>query len=182
MEYEKPTLIFLPHISDTAHAINFNSRTMTIRAISCWITDKHKRNARDKKSILIAEYPTNHVPILPPSDKNFIVMFTDPSIAEMKHKANKCHASQKSTGFEMTERMVEAIETVTEAEDIYQANKRRKYARYLSGVDVKANTSRGEQFGITKIAVRIIRSVPFIVEERLKFPLNKSDKNKWNNL
>jgi len=182
MEYEKPTLIFLPHISDTAHAINFNSRTMTIRAISCWITDRHKRNSSDKKPVLIAEYPTNHVPILPPSDKNFIVMFTDPLITEMKHKANKCHISQKSTGFGMTERMIEAIETVTEAEDIYQANKRRKHAKYLSDVDVNADTSRGEQFGITKIAVKIIHSIPFIIEERLKFPLNKSDTNKWNNL
>jgi len=182
MEYEKPSFIFVPHISDTAQAINYNSRTMAIRAISCWITDKHKRNSRDKKSIFIAEYPTNHVPILPPSDKNFIVMFTNPSIAEIKHKANKCHVSQKSTGFEMTERMVEAIETVTEAEDVYQANKHRKYAKYLSDVDVDSNTSRGEQFGITKIAVKIIHSVPFIVEERLKFPLNKSDTNRWNNL
>jgi LmbE family N-acetylglucosaminyl deacetylase len=181
MEYEKPTLIFLPHISDTAHAINYNSRVMTIRALSCWMTDRHKRNSRDKKPILIAEYPTNHVPILPPSDKNFIVTFTDPSIAEIKHQANKCHVSQKDTGFEMTERMVEAIETVTEAEDIYQAHKRRKRARLLSDVCLDSNTSRGEQFGITKFSIKMMRSVPFIVEERLKFPLSKSDKNKWNN-
>ena len=182
MEYEKPSLIFVPHISDTGHAINFNSRIMAIRAMSCWMTDRHKRNVNDKKTVLVAEYPTNHVPILPPSDKNFIVMFTDPSIAEIKHQANKCHVSQKSTGFDMTERMVEAIETVTEAEDIYQANKRRKYARLLSDVDIDTNISRGEHFGITKMSVKIIRSVPFIIEERLKFPLNKSDTNKWNNV
>ena len=182
MEYEKPSFIFFPHISDTAQAINFNSRNMTMRALSCWITDRHKRNSRDKKPTLIAEYPTNHVPILPPSDKNFIVMFTDPSIAEIKHQANKCHVSQKDTGFEITERMVEAIETVTEAEDIYQANKRRKCARYLSDIDVDSNTSRGEQFGITKVSIKVIRSVPFIIEERLKFPLSKSDKNRWNNV
>jgi len=161
--------------------INFNSRVMAIRALSCWMTDKHKQNSRNKRPILVAEYPTNHVPILPPSDKNFIVTFTDPSIAEIKHQANKCHVSQKDTGFEMTERMVEAIETVTEAEDIYQANKRRKHARLLSDVCLDSNTSRGEQFGITKFSIKVIRSVPFIVEERLKFPLSKSDKNRWNN-
>jgi len=32
------------------------------------------------------------------------------------------------------------------------------------------------------MSVKIIRSVPFIIEERLKFPLNKSDTNKWNNV
>ena len=182
MEYEKPSFVFIPHISDTGHAINYNVRMMAIRALTRWIKDRHQRNSRDKKTILIAEYPTNHVPILPPSDKNFIVMFTDPSIAEIKHQANKCHVSQKSTGFDITERMVEAIEIVTEAEDVYQANKHRKYAKYLSDVNVNTDKSRGEHFGITKIAVRVMHSVPFIIEERLKFPLNKSDANKWNNL
>jgi LmbE family N-acetylglucosaminyl deacetylase len=179
LEYEKPTMVFVPHISDTAQAINFYTNKMVIHASVCRLKDAHKENNRSKPSILVIEYPTNHVPILPPSDKNLIVVFSNPSLADIKHEANKAHESQSTLGFEIAEKFVEAIDATTEAERLHQLNKQRRHARYLSNMDteVDASTSRGEHFGITKIGVK---GIPFrVIQERVKFPLSKKDQKLW---
>ena len=174
--YEDPTMIFIPHIGDTSQSMNYNTRTMVMSSLTRWITEKHKED-NEKKSVLIFEYPTNNVPFIPPSDKNLIIEL-DASIAEVKHQANKAHESQSKSGFDMTERMVEAVGAVTDADKLHQAHKQRRYTRFMSGVDINPNTSRGEHFGITKIRVK--GDTEFrIIEEQVKFPLNSADKKKW---
>ena len=171
-----PTMIFIPHIGDTSQAMNYNTRSMVMSSLTRWITEKHKEK-KEKKSVIVVEYPTNNVPFLPPSDKNLIVEL-DPSIAEVKHQANKAHESQSKSGFDMTERMVEAVGAVTEAENLHKIHKHRKYVRSLSGVDIDPEKSRGEHFGITKIRVKGEDEF-CIIEEQVKFPLTAADKKKW---
>lgn len=179
LEYEKPTMIFVPHMADTAQPINFNTRAMVVACTFNRLRDKHKEN-HSTKSILVVEYPTNHVPIIPPSDKNCIVVFSDNGLAEIKHEANKAHESQVASGFDITERFVEAVEAVTEADSISHFCKQRRKIHALSGVEVDPMKSRGEQFSITKVHVKSDKT-PIIIEERLKFPLCKRDDKLWNN-
>jgi len=175
---KKPTLILIPHISDTAQSMTYNTRKMVINALTAWLTNQHRPNNRNKRSVLVFEYPTNHVPLLPPSDKNFIMKFSNPSMADIKHEANKSHESQSTSGFDSTEKMIEAIGSVTDADTLHQVHKHRKYARYISGVRVDPNRSRGEHFGVTKLSI-VGPSHFHITEERIKFPLNKKDSKKW---
>jgi LmbE family N-acetylglucosaminyl deacetylase len=86
---QQPTMVFVPSIHDTSQHINFNTRRMVLRAVNRWIEDGH--NEGKKREVMVVEYPTNHVPILPPSDKNFDVAFTDPNLTLVKHEANRAH-------------------------------------------------------------------------------------------
>jgi LmbE family N-acetylglucosaminyl deacetylase len=64
---EAPTTVFIPHLSDTAQTINHNTRAMVIESLIEWIEKVHKRDPGFFRPVIVVEYPTNHVPILPPS-------------------------------------------------------------------------------------------------------------------
>jgi hypothetical protein len=170
---ERPTMVFVPHICDTAQPINYNTRKMVFNSLISFIVKK-------PNSKFIVEYPTNHVPILPPSDKNFIVSFSDNGIAQIKHNANLAHESQQLTGFNTVGKFVEAVEAVSEADLLYQLNKKRRYARYISDVIVDAGKSRGEHFGVTILNQTVVNEMVIIKENRLEFPLNKKKLAIWN--
>jgi LmbE family N-acetylglucosaminyl deacetylase len=175
--YSNPSMIFIPHISDTAQAMNYHTRDMVIRATTRWMTKQHQEEG-EKKHVFAVEYPTNHVPFIPPSDRNFIFTLTDPGMANIKHEANKAHESQMSSMFDMTEKMIEAVGSVTEADNLKQLHKSRKYARLISGIDVDPMTSRGEHFGVTKI--RLKGETDYcMIEEQIKLPFTGNDKKKW---
>jgi LmbE family N-acetylglucosaminyl deacetylase len=177
IEVERPSMVFMPHISDTAQAINYNTRNMVMESIVLHIGKNYKKNLKTGQKIFVVEYPTNHVPFLPPSDKNFIVTFSDPTIANVKHKANEAHASQSMACIDITGKFVEAVEAISEAETLHQMHKRRRYAECLSGVEINPRTSRSEHFGITLIKIK--KNTDSIIEERLEFPLSKDVMKLW---
>jgi LmbE family N-acetylglucosaminyl deacetylase len=177
MEKENPTAVFLPHISDTAQPINYHTREMVLKAV-LWLLERRDRLTPKRPApLLLFEYPTNHVPLLPPSDRNFMVFFQDPDSVRIKHEANKAHVSQRVSCFDIQGRFTEAIMAITESDMIHHASKGRRLAECLSGVRINPHTSRGEQFGVTKIGVYGGRRI--IIEERLKFPLNERDRGLW---
>ncbi|MBN1895764.1 PIG-L family deacetylase [bacterium] len=175
-EQENPTAVFLPHISDTAQAINYNTRRIVLKAALRRLRTRAGEN-RNAESLLLFEYPTNHVPLLPPSDKNFMVFFTDPQTAQVKHKSNLAHLSQSEACFDIQGKFAEAMMAISEADTIHQASKRRHLSECLSGVEVNPHTSRGEHFGVTKVTVFPEKRA--IVERRILFPLSEEDKRLW---
>jgi LmbE family N-acetylglucosaminyl deacetylase len=177
---EAPTMVFVPHLLDTAQHINYYARKMVMRAVTRWLADEHARGRSDR-DVIVMEYPTNHVPILPPSDKNFIIAFTDPTVAELKHEANKAHKSQDAKGFDVMQKFIEAIDALRESDDVFQISRAgRRFSRYLSDVRPNPRRSRGEHFGVTRLALRRSREGDaVIVEERLKFPLAAAARKRW---
>jgi LmbE family N-acetylglucosaminyl deacetylase len=177
---EAPTMVFVPHLSDTAQHINYYARKMVMRAVTLWLAEEHA-HGRSDRDVLVLEYPTNHVPILPPSDKNFIIAFTDPTLAERKHEANKAHKSQDAKGFDVMQKFIEAIDALRESDDVFQISRAgRRFSRALSDVRPNPRRSRGEHFGVTRLAIRPSRDgEAVIVEERLKFPLNAATRTRW---
>jgi LmbE family N-acetylglucosaminyl deacetylase len=177
---EAPTLVFVPHLSDTAQHINYYARKMVMRAVTRWLAEGHA-HGRSDRDVIVMEYPTNHVPILPPSDKNFIIAFTDPALAERKHEANKAHKSQDAKGFDVMEKFIEAIDALRESDDVFQISRAgRRFSRALSDVRPNPRRSRGEHFGVTRLLIRPSRDgEAVIVEERLKFPLNAASRLRW---
>jgi LmbE family N-acetylglucosaminyl deacetylase len=178
IQEEAPSMVFIPHISDTAQAINYNSRAMVMKSLLWWIEETHKKDSSHDWPVIVAEYPTNHVPILPPSDKNFVIFFTDPKITRLRREANIEHKSQGLSCFDLTEKLVEAVHAISEADTLHHLQKRRQYAEILSGITVDPRTSRGEHFGVTKMIVK--GKPPVIIEERIEFPLSEEDKRLWN--
>jgi LmbE family N-acetylglucosaminyl deacetylase len=178
-EREKPTAVFMPHISDTAQAINYNTRRIVLKAALRTLRDLAGKN-RKAGPLLLFEYPTNHVPLLPPSDKNFMVFFSDPQTVQIKHKSNLAHQSQSEACFDIQGKFAEAMMAISEADTLHQASKRRHLSECLSGVEVNPHTSRGEHFGVTKITVD--REKRLLVETRILFPLSGEDKRLWTGL
>jgi len=177
---EEPSMVLVPHIADTAQHINHYARKMVMTAVTRWLEGEFaKRHAA--RDVLIMEYPTNHVPILPPSDKNFIVAFSDPGLAEVKHEANKAHESQEAKGFDVMEKFVEAIDALRESDDVFQISRAgRRFARFLSDVTPNPRRARGEHFGATRLRIHERRSgQPILVERRLKFPLAGEELTRW---
>lgn len=180
MAAEEPTMVLVPHIADTAQHINYYTRKMVLTAVTRWLAGEFATR-RATRDVLVLEYPTNHVPILPPSDKNFIVAFTDPGLAEVKHEANKAHASQEAKGFDVMEKFVEAIDALRDSDDVFQISRAgRRFARFLSDVTPNPRRARGEHFGATRLRLDARRGgVPILVERRLKFPLGGEDATRW---
>jgi LmbE family N-acetylglucosaminyl deacetylase len=175
---QQPTMVFVPSIHDTSQHINFNTRRMVLRAVNRWIEDGH--NEGKKREVMVVEYPTNHVPILPPSDKNFDVAFTDPNLALLKHEANRAHESQNYRMKYSAPSFSEAIAAMTVADDVEQIKRLgRRFSRRLSGIELDARTSRGEHYGVTLRRVKSVNGKPTIVEERLHFPLKPPYVRKW---
>jgi hypothetical protein len=172
-----PTMVFVPHLGDTAQAINYNSRAMVIKSLLGLVERQVQHDPFGYRPVIVVEYPTNHIPILPPSDKNFVIFFTDPKIIELRRRANLEHLSQSPACFDMTEKLVEAIHAIAEA-DTFQYYKNRQIAECLVGVHIDPRTSRGEHFGVTKLSVK--GDPPAIVEERMEFPLAQADRLLWN--
>ena len=129
---------------------------------------------------MVVEYPTLFVPILPPSDKNVIVAFSDSAIALTKHRADLCHHSQERKYLEMLGRLVEAIDVLSGADAVCEARRAgTRFARHLSTVGLNPVKSKGEHFGVTKIRIGQARGKPALVEEKLKFPLSGHDGKNW---
>jgi hypothetical protein len=177
---EAPTLVFLPHLGDTAQAINYNTRAMVVSSLLRWIGGRDGRGPGPGPlpPLFVAEYPTNHMPILPPSDKNFVIFFTDPEITRLRREANLEHRSQSPSCFDLTEKLVEAVHAISEADTLHYLQRRRHYAECLSGVTVDPRTSRGEHFGLTTLEVRGVP--PAVVEDRVSFPLSERLSHFWN--
>jgi LmbE family N-acetylglucosaminyl deacetylase len=177
---EEPTMVLVPHLADTAQHINFYARKMVMTAVTRWLEGEFAKG-HAMRDLLVMEYPTNHVPILPPSDKNFIVAFTDPGLAEVKHEANKAHQSQEAKGFDVMEKFVEAIDALRESDDVFQVSRAgRRFARFLSDVTPNPRRARGEHFGVTRLRLHARRGgLPILVESRLKFPLAGEESTRW---
>jgi LmbE family N-acetylglucosaminyl deacetylase len=179
IQEEIPTVVFLPHISDVAQHANHCTRTMVLNAVTRWLREE-VRSGRGGREVLVVEYPTLFVPILPPSDKNVIVAFSDPAIAQTKHRADLCHHSQERKYLEMLGRLVEAIDVLSGADAICEARRAgTRFARHLSTVALNPVKSKGEHFGVTKLRVEHARGEPTIVEEKLQFPLSARDGENW---
>lgn len=175
---ESPTMVFIPNLSDTAQAVNYNTRAMVVASILSFIEERHRRNPSGLSPLLLVEYPTNHVPILPPSDRNFVIFFNDPVLSRLRREANLEHRSQSTSCFDLTESLVEAVHAISEADTIHYLQKRQSCAEGLRSITVDPRTSRGEHFGVTKLDVK--GDPPAIVEIRLEFPLSETDKQIWN--
>lgn len=178
MRERKPTMVFVPHISDTAQHINFNTRRMVVNALTRHIKKEHQEGKKPR--IMLVEYPTNHIPILPPSDRNLDIFFSDPKLAEVKHSANKVHDTQKDRMVAMTPRMVEAIDALMKADDVEHVRRLgRRFSRELSGFELNRKTSRGEHYGLTLLGVTKKDDVPIIKESRMHFPLAGYQRKLW---
>ena len=177
---ELPTTVFLPHISDVAQHANHCTRTMVLNALVRWMGGE-ERSGSSAREVLIVEYPTLYVPILPPSDKNVIVTFGDTAIAQIKHRADLCHHSQERKYLEMLGRLVEAIDVLSGADVVGEARRAgERFARHLSTVALNPVKSKGEHFGVTKLRMEPAPGKPDIVEEKLHFPLSERDEEHWN--
>jgi hypothetical protein len=175
---ESPTMVFIPNLSDTAQAINYNTRAMVVASLLTFVESEHQRSPDGFLPVLLVEYPTNHVPILPPSDRNFVIFFDDPVLTRLRRVANLEHRSQSTSCFDMTESLVEAVHAISEADTIHYIQKRQNCAEGLTGITVDPRTSRGEHFAVTKLDVR--GEPQAIVEQRLDFPLSETDRMVWN--
>lgn len=165
---EAPTMVFIPHISDIAQNININSRKMVLSAVCSLLEEKYRQGEHDRKMI-IAEYPTNHVPILPPSDKNLVVVFGNRAYIERKRAANKEHKTQQSRNFQVMEQLQEAIDTVLSADDVDRIQQAacRLHAETLQPMCLDPLRSRCEHFGITCLGVNENQPEPIIEECRI---------------
>jgi hypothetical protein len=175
---QSPTMVFIPNLSDTAQAINYNTRAMVVASLLSFIEGHHRRSPSGFHPLLLVEYPTNHVPILPPSDRNFVIFFSDPVLSRLRREANLEHRSQSTSCFDITETLVEAVHAISEADTIHYQQKRQTCAEGPRGITVDPRTSRGEHFGVTRMDVK--GEPPAIVELRLEFPLSETDRQIWN--
>lgn len=176
---EGPSMVFVPHRSDVAQHTNVCTRSMVLNALVRQV-GRRSRGATASGGVFIIEYPTLHVPILPPADKTVIVAFSDPTFPAIKHEANACHKSQESKFFDMMGRFVEAIDAVSGADTVLEARRARDcLSRELSEVTLNPVKSRGEHFGITRLRARRTRQGPAIIEERVKFPLQPEHRRLW---
>lgn len=168
IQQESPTMIFLPHISDIAQSINFNTRNIVLNAAQAWMTDEYNKGNFSIK-VTIAEYPTNHVPILPPSDKNLVVVFGKRLYIERKRAANKEHKTQRGRNFQVMEQLQEAIDTVLSADDVDRVQKAacRLDCNTLQPLCLDPLRSRCEHFGITRLSVQTEQGNPIIKENRI---------------
>jgi hypothetical protein len=129
---------------------------------------------------MVVEYPTLFVPILPPSDKNVIVAFSDPAFTLIKYRAEQCHRSQRTKYLEMLGKLVEAIDVLSGADAVCEARRAgERFSKHLSEVALNPVKSKGEHFGVTRLRVGEARGVPAVVEERLRFPLSARDGESW---
>jgi LmbE family N-acetylglucosaminyl deacetylase len=176
---ERPTLVFLTHVSDVAQHANHCTRTMALNALTRWLAEE-VQSGHGEREAMVVEYPTLYVPILPPSDKNVIVAFSDPAIAQIKHRADLCHRSQERKYLEMLGRLVEAIDVLSGADAVCEARRAgKRFAKHLSTVGLNPVKSKGEHFGVTKLRGGQARGAPTIVEEKLQFPLSAHDGKNW---
>lgn len=179
VEDEWPTMIFVPHVSDVAQHSNYNTRRLALHAVSRCLAGRCRDHGAGQ-DMLIVEYPTLHVPILPPADRNLIVVIDDLSLALTKHKANEAHQSQCSKLFDVMGRFIEAVDALSGADDVLQAMRGDlPTAKHFAGVCLNPRESRGEHFGITRLKVAPGAAGPVLVEERLEFPLSKPDDRRW---
>jgi LmbE family N-acetylglucosaminyl deacetylase len=176
---ERPTMVFLNHISDVAQYANHCTRTMVLGAVAGWLAEG-RLGGRGSGEVLLVEYPTLYVPILPPADKNVIVAFSDPAFTLIKYRAEQCHRSQQTKYLEMLGKLVEAIDVLSGADAVCEARRAgERFARHLSEVALNPVKSKGEHFGVTRLRVGETRGVPAVLEERLQFPLSESDRKHW---
>lgn len=175
----EPTLVFVPHISDTAQHINYNSRRMVMQALRRYLSEAQASGDSDR-DLLLLEYPTNHVPFLPPSDKNLMVVFSDPQLANTKHRANDCHKSQEKRGFDLMVRLWEGATAFADADVVRRLSERsRRLAHDLGDVSLDPMRHRIEHFGITHLGIQQVVSGPIIVETRPSFPPEASFLARW---
>ncbi len=172
IDKEQPTVVMIPHIADTAQPINYNTHSMVMNAVNRWIEKEHR--AGRQREVVVCEYPTNHVPFLPPSDMNLAVFLGD-DVKELKHKANMVHKSQSAIMSTVLGRMSEGVGSLNILEDADH----RKLMRKLTGVDMSVESARAEHFGLTVLKVVKDRGVPTIVQERMKFPLDKKGRARF---
>jgi len=176
---ERPTMVFLNHISDVAQYANHCTRTMVLSALAGWLGQEH-RGGRRPVGVLLVEYPTLYVPILPPADKNVIIAFSDPAFTLIKYRAEQCHRSQQTKYLEMLGKLVEAIDVLSGADAVCEARRAgERFARHLSEVALNPVKSKGEHFGVTRLRIGEARGGRAIVEERLQFPLSSPDGQRW---
>ena len=176
---ERPTMVLLNHISDTAQHANHCTRTMVLNSLTCWMAEEW-RGGHGTREVFVVEYPTLYVPILPPSDKNVILAFSDPAFPQIKHRANLCHRSQEAKFLEMLGKLVEAIDVLSGADAVCEARRAgKRFSKRLSAVDLNPVKSRGEHFGVTRLRVSESSREPAIVEERVQFPLSTDDGRSW---
>jgi LmbE family N-acetylglucosaminyl deacetylase len=176
---ERPTMVMLNSISDVAQHANHCTRTMVLRSLTAWLAEEASRSD-GAREVLVVEYPTLYVPILPPADKNVIVAFRDPAFAQIKHRANRCHVSQDAKYLEMLGKLVEAVDVLSGADVVCEARRAgKRFSKRLSDVALDPVRSRGEHFGVTRLRLAAALPEPLIVEERVQFPLSAEDVNSW---
>lgn len=188
-EREHPEMVLVPHHADTAQHINFKTRNMVMESARHWLERMHRKQPRDPggkvRTLMVVEYPTNHVPVIPPSDLNLFVTFSDPAAVDIKHKANQQHKSQRtktdmgSVDVSMASRQVEAIQMMTEADDAAMGRMKRRFVRHMAGFNLNSMKSRGEPFGVTLMYVNDRGKEPKVVERRVKFPLSEKGRARW---
>ncbi len=174
-----PTMVFVPHMSDTAQYINYNSRMMVVNGVCHYLTERHRAGMRHGEVFLV-EYPTKDVPLLPPSDKNVVVVFSDPKYANLKHRANECHVSQKPKMFDIMVRLLEGATTFGEVDDIRRlAGADHLIGNHLGDVKLDPMNSRVEQFGLSMLRVEGEGEELLIREERPVFPPTEGFLEQW---
>jgi len=172
---EAPTLVMLPSTLDTEQEININTRRMVMRSLRRWLSREYAAGRRGH--VVIMEYPTNHVPLLTPSARNYAIEFTHPGHVTMKHEANKAHMSQDDRHLWQRGKFVEAEQTLREADQLdHMRRLSRKTERNLRGLDIDPNTGRGEEYLLTRLGVEMKRGKPVMVHRMLKTPLSASDR------
>jgi LmbE family N-acetylglucosaminyl deacetylase len=171
---ERPSMVCVTHPSDVAQHTNACARAMVMSSVARLV------ERTGDGGIFVVEYPTLHVPILPPADKTLIVAFSDPTFPAIKHEANTFHKSQESKFFDMMGRFVEAIDAVSCADTVLEARRAGEAAACdLSDVTLNPVKSRGEHFGVTRLRVRRTATGPVIVQERVRFPLQAENRRLW---
>lgn len=161
---QKPSMVFVPPRLDTEQKANINTYNSTMTAIKRFLQAEHRRGRA--REIMVVEYPTDHVPVLPPVHKNLVVGFSNPEIAEIKHKAADAHESQGERQLDAGTRMVEAFSSTTAREDEH-----RDFGRSIAKTDLGSMRGplRSEHFGLSVMRVEKRRGRPVIVQRRLNF-------------
>jgi LmbE family N-acetylglucosaminyl deacetylase len=176
---ERPTMVLLNHVSDVAQHANHSTRRMVLSALTAWMAEEGARADRARE-VFVVEYPTLYVPILPPSDKNVIVAFSDPAFPQIKHRANLCHRSQNAKFLEMLGKLVEAVDVLSGADAVCEARRAgSRFSKRISTVALDPMKSRGEHFGVTRLRLASAPPEPVIVEERVRFPLSAEHVASW---
>jgi LmbE family N-acetylglucosaminyl deacetylase len=176
---ERPTMVLVNHVSDVAQHANHCTRTMVLGSLTGWLAEEGAR-ADGAREVLVVEYPTLYVPILPPADKNVIVAFSDPAFPQRKHQANLCHRSQDAKFLEMLGKLVEAVDVLSTADAVGEARRAgSRFSKRISAVPLDPVKSRGEHFGVTRLHLAAVLPEPAIVEERVRFPLSAEDVSSW---